>query len=150
MAGTGWKPGERPEWVKATIDGVVDPLLEVARERFDPDQMCEEAQLITGLDDLGQDDFREPLEIACRSAEAEADLHVVGGRARFREMVLRLLAGRLRILEYVRRDPGVLDEQIVAPGRRDRQPALRFVDPAPVVGTAPGSARAAVVGVLPS
>ena len=114
MAGTGWKPGERPEWVKATIDGVVDPLLEVARERFDPDQMCEEAQLITGLDDFGQDDFREPLEIACRSAEAEADLHVVG-RARFREMVLRLLAGRLRILEYVRCDPGVLDEQIVAP-----------------------------------
>ncbi len=119
MAGTGWKPGERPAWVQAAIDGLVDPLLEAARERFDADRLCEEAQLTTGLDDFGTDDFgaddfREPLEIACRSAETEADLHVVG-RARFREMVLRLLSGRLRIVEYVRRDPGVLDEQIVAP-----------------------------------
>jgi hypothetical protein len=100
--------------VTTAIEGAVDPLLEADRERFDPDRLCEEAQLITGLDDFGEADFREPLEVACRSAETEADLHVVG-RARFREMVLRLLTGRLRILEYVRRDPGVLDEQIVAP-----------------------------------
>ena len=59
MAGTGWKPGERPAWVQTAIDGVVDPLLEAARERFDADQLCDEAQLITGLYDFGQDDFRE-------------------------------------------------------------------------------------------
>jgi hypothetical protein len=100
--------------VTAAIDGAVEPLLDSARERFDAEQLCEEARLVTGLDDFGKSDFREPLEVACRSAETEADLHIVG-RARFRDMVLRLLTGRLRILEYVRRDPGVLDERIDAP-----------------------------------
>ena len=119
MGRSAWSPGPRPEWVTVANAGGVDPLLAAARAPLRADELCGEAMLLTGLDDFGGpdsggDDFREPLEVLLHSAETEADLHLVG-RHRFRETVLRLLTGRLRLREYARRDPGVLAERVAAP-----------------------------------
>ncbi len=75
--------------------------------------------------DFGGDDFLEPLDVLLPALEHEADLTVIG-RWMTRRFLLRFLEVRLQLTEYVRRDPGVVDEEIVAPW---------FVTGAPRTGT---------------
>src|SRR4051794_19096221 len=75
--------------------------------------------------DFGGDDFLEPLDVLLPALEGEADLTVIG-RWMTRRFLLRFLAVRLQLTEYVRTDPGVVDEEIVAPW---------FVTGAPRTGT---------------
>ena len=108
-----WDPGPRPKWVQDAIDSP-GPLLEPALAPFDADELMAEARMSVARDDFGPGDFADPLTVLLHSADTDADLHVLG-RWRLREMVLRLLTNRLKLAEYVRRDPGVLDEVIEAP-----------------------------------
>ena len=109
-----WDPGPRPEWVRDAIGGRFDAVLAHARDPFDRDALLDEARITTGLDDFGDDPFVEALDVLLASAEDESQLHVVG-RWRLRTMLLGLLANRLKLREYVRRDPDVAQESIVAP-----------------------------------
>ncbi|HEY7135248.1 MAG TPA: sulfotransferase [Acidimicrobiia bacterium] len=109
-----WDPGPRPQWVKDAIDGRFDAVLARARDPFERDALLDEAHITTGLDDFGDDPFVEALDVLIASAEDESRLHVVG-RWRLRTMLLGLLANRLKLREYVRHDPEVMTEPIVAP-----------------------------------
>ena len=81
---------------------------------LDPDSIVAEARTRTGLEDLGDDGFREPMERLLRSMDEEAQLHEVG-RATQRERIIGLLINRLRAEEAYRRHPEIEDEVIRAP-----------------------------------
>lgn len=108
-----WEPPERPEWVARineegshmNIRGIV-PL--------DPASLIESAKLATGLSDFGDDDWREPFEILCKSMDTEADLNLMG-RIRTRSELLQLLEGRLQIEDWYTRHPEIDDEVITEP-----------------------------------
>jgi len=110
-----WDPGPRPTWVQDIIDGRGAPFVAaVADAPLTRDVLLDEARVRTGLGDFGDDAFVEALDVLLASANDEARFHVVG-RARFRETIVHHLANRLRLREHVRRDPGVVDEEIAAP-----------------------------------
>jgi hypothetical protein len=108
-----WTPPERPEWVRRINDegacmnarGVV-PL--------DPASLISSAKEATGLDDFGDDDWREPFEILVKSFDTEADLNFIG-RIRTRSEVLQLLEARLRIEDWYARHPEIDDQVVSAP-----------------------------------
>jgi hypothetical protein len=73
-------------------------------------QACERA----GLDDFGDDSFRQPLKILLNSLEAEADLHFVG-RICVQSELVRLLHNRLRLVADRQRHPEIRAEVIRRP-----------------------------------
>lgn len=72
------------------------------------------AQAATGLDDFGDDSFREGLERLVRSLTTEARLNDMG-QAAVRGQIIGLLSQRLQVEEWYRRHPEIEEEQIVAP-----------------------------------
>jgi Sulfotransferase family len=78
------------------------------------DDLMAEARRETGLDDFGDDSFREGLEILVRSLQHEAKLNDIGQMA-MRGRVVSLLAQRLQIEDWWRRHPEIGDEPIAAP-----------------------------------
>ena len=115
-----WVPGERPAWVRHALAGEGGPVYALADQPFDPEQLEAEALLRAGTGDLGEPTHREPLERFCRSLDDEADLHLLG-RWRVREVILRNLENRARLVEARRRDPGidevVIDRPVVVTGQ---------------------------------
>ena len=107
-------PRDRPAWVRHALAGEGGPVYDVARRPFEPDDLEAESRIRAGSDDLGPPTHRAPLEILCRALEEEADLHLVG-RWRVREVLLRYLENRLRIVEALRRDPSIAAEDVGAP-----------------------------------
>lgn len=81
---------------------------------LDPAELIATVQRDTGLSDFGDDDWREPFEILCRSLEEEADL-TFWGRLRARSEILLLLRNRLEIEQAYKDHPEIEDEQIVRP-----------------------------------
>jgi hypothetical protein len=108
-----WTPPSRPEWVQRIneegacmdIEGIV-PL--------DPASLIASAVARTGLSDFGDDDWREPFEVLCRSFEEEAELNLMG-RLRVRSELLNLLKARLQVEDTYRRHPEIEDEKIERP-----------------------------------
>ncbi len=72
------------------------------------------ARSATGLDDFGDDSFREGLEILVDSVEREARFTAMG-RAAFEMQVVDLLSQRLQVEDWYRRHPEIDEQQIVAP-----------------------------------
>ncbi len=68
----------------------------------------------TGLDDYGDDSFREGLRVLLRSYELDAELSFVG-RICVNSDTVRLLSNRLRLVEDRRRHPGIAAEVIRRP-----------------------------------
>ena len=68
----------------------------------------------TGLDDFGDDDFREPLGRLLSCLESEADLTLLG-RVAARRDLMGLLETRLRLVADRQRSPEISAEQIAAP-----------------------------------
>ncbi len=66
------------------------------------------------LDDFGDESFREPLRVLLGSLEREANLSPLG-RAMSRQLLLGLLATRLRLAELLREHPEIRDERVEAP-----------------------------------
>jgi hypothetical protein len=66
------------------------------------------------LDDFGDDSFREPLRVLLGALEREANLSPLG-RAMSRQLLLGLLASRLRLVELLREHPEIREERIEAP-----------------------------------
>jgi len=133
-----WEAPARPEWVQAVNAGGILPISEVAELPFTRDGLLAEARANLGLDapvgggvadfGLGRpdgDDFLEPLAVLLPALEEEAELTVIG-RWITRRFLLRFLEVRLQLTRLLRDDPGVRDEEIVAP---------LFVTGAPRTGT---------------
>jgi hypothetical protein len=72
------------------------------------------ATLNTGLDDFGEDDWREPFEILLRDLDATADLNLVG-RLMTRSDLLIHLEGRLQVTDWFNRHPQTKDEVVREP-----------------------------------
>jgi hypothetical protein len=110
--------------------GAILPISEVAELPFTRDALLAEARAALGvadggMADFGGDDFLEPLDVLLPALEHEAELTVIG-RWMTRRFLLRFLEVRLQLTEYVRRDPGVVDEEVRTPW---------FVTGAPRTGT---------------
>lgn len=124
-----WAAPPRPEWVEAINAGSIVPLATEAALPFDRDALLGEARARQGrgsaavgtaaLAEFGQPGFEaealvDPLDRLVAALEAEAELTIVG-RWLARRFVLRILEVRLQLMDYLRQDPGVLDEPIEAP-----------------------------------
>jgi hypothetical protein len=76
--------------------------------------LIDAARRATGMEDFGDDSFRDGLDVLVRSLETEADLNDHG-----REAIERQLAGtlstRLRIEDCYRRHPEIDDQDVPAP-----------------------------------
>src|SRR3954469_10562545 len=68
----------------------------------------------TGLDDFGDDSFREGLEILVRALDAEARLNATG-EAFLYPRIVGHLAQRLQVEDWYRRHPEIDDVALVAP-----------------------------------
>ncbi len=78
------------------------------------DILIAEARSVDGLDDFGDDSYRQPLEHLLHSLEHEADLNAIGQTV-LRQRVVDILATRLRVQAWLTRHPEILDEQIHEP-----------------------------------
>ena len=78
------------------------------------DDLMEEARAETGLDDFGDDSFREGLECLVRSVQDESHLNAMGQFA-MRSRIVGSLSQRLQIEDWYRRHPEIEDEPIDAP-----------------------------------
>jgi len=81
---------------------------------LDETSILAEARARAGLQDFGDVSFREPLRRTLRAYETEAGLNEVGRIAQ-RERTIGLLVNRLRVEDWLRRHPEILDEKIHAP-----------------------------------
>ncbi len=82
--------------------------------KLDETTLLAKARGRTGLDDFGDDSFRQPLKILLRSFEEDADLNLVGRITVYAEMV-RMLSNRLRLEEDCKRHPEILAEVVQRP-----------------------------------
>ncbi len=78
------------------------------------DELLADARAETGLDDFGDDSFREGLERLVRSLREEARLNSTG-RAALRQIIVDLLAQRLQVEHWYRRHPEIDDEPVDRP-----------------------------------
>ena len=84
------------------------------RSNLQPESLIKAARKKTGLQDFGDESFREPLDVLTRAIEAEANLHPFG-RWVMRGRLVGLLATRLRVQDLFTRHPEIADEKIEAP-----------------------------------
>ena len=109
-----WVPQPRPPWVTdlnrfgATA---VDPGAVVS---LDEASLLAAAAEVTGLDDFGGDEWREPFRILLDDLDKEAELNLVG-RILARTEILRSLLARLRMTETEKHHPEILEQSVEAP-----------------------------------
>lgn len=89
-------------------------MTEIPQVTFDFDAILADASAATGLDDFGDDSFREPLKVLLNALETEANL-TLAGRAGQYERLRNLLINRLKVEGWISRHPEILDEKIEAP-----------------------------------
>jgi len=109
-----WQPPARKEWV-AHFNALGSNLADGGRSivPLDADRMLEEARRATGLEDFGDDWFLEPYRVLVESFDREAKLTLIG-RVMARAEIARVLEGRLRIEDTLKRHPEI-EAQPVAP-----------------------------------
>ena len=111
------KPIERPVWVQGINDegrlwqhahmlGEMVPL--------DEPSLLASARRMTGLDDFGEDDWREPFRVLIKSLEEEAQLNLMGRLATRSELVLWLRT-RLMLTDLLKRHPEILEQPVEKP-----------------------------------
>ena len=81
---------------------------------LDTDQLVEAACERVGSDDLGDDTWREGLEVLVRSLGTEAALNDMGASA-MADQIVGYLANRLEVEQCYTRHPEIEDQEIVAP-----------------------------------
>lgn len=110
--GMTWQPPPRAPWV--------DKLAVLGRGLGDdgrsivslaPEAILDAARTTTGLDDAGDDWFRQPLSVLSAALDDEADLHLAG-RLRARAELQLLMENRLRLVELWAREPAIADEVV--------------------------------------
>jgi hypothetical protein len=117
--------GSRPAPVR--IDDLADPRFppEIAEMRtamaamvdqiaLEPADLIAAAAAETGLDDFGDERFREPLDVLCTSFRTEAGLGAAGTVGAYAQLV-SLLKNRLLVEDLLARHPEIHDVRIVRP-----------------------------------
>jgi hypothetical protein len=91
-----WSPQPRPQWV-AELNAFGRQLgSPAALISLDERSLLETAREQTGLDDFGDDDWREGFHVYLRALEEEADLNFLG-RILARNEIVRALVNRLEV-----------------------------------------------------
>jgi hypothetical protein len=109
-----WAPPPRPEWVRL-LNQVGSNLGEPSGlVPLDEASLLAAAQQLTGLDDFGEDEWREPFGILLADIENEAKLNLMG-RLLTRYDLLRSLVYRLRMAETEKRHPEIAEQPIEQP-----------------------------------
>lgn len=78
------------------------------------DALLDKAHENTGLDDFGGDAFRQPLAVLLDGLEREARLSLMG-RMVARGDLLRILENRLKLVDFFKQHPEVLEQRIERP-----------------------------------
>jgi len=110
-----WTPPPRAPWVNKLVAygrGLGDDGRSLISLR--PDDLLDAARAATGLDDAGDDWFREPLERLCASLDEEAELHLAG-RLRARAELQVILQNRLRLVDLWKKEPGIAGVEVRGP-----------------------------------
>jgi hypothetical protein len=111
------KPLERPEWVaQLNAEGRMWQGAGMLREMvpLDADSLLGGAHTLTGLDDFGEDDWREPFAVLLKSLEGEAELTLTGRLATRSELLLWLRT-RLKLTDLLKRHPEILERPVEKP-----------------------------------
>lgn len=109
----GYQPRPRPEWVRGAND-MGRAIDQRATVPLDETSLLRCATENTGLDDFGDDPWREPFKILLQDLEETADLNLVG-RLMTRSDLLIHLEGRLKVVDWLKRHPKVEDEVVREP-----------------------------------
>lgn len=111
------KPLQRPEWVKKlNAEGEMWAGAAMLSEMvpLDQESLLKSSRQMTGLDDFGDDDWREPFTILLRALEEEAELNLTGRLATRSELLLWLRT-RLKMTQLLREHPEILDKPVEKP-----------------------------------
>ncbi len=109
----GWALKGRPEWVSET--NRLTKFLDIeAVVPLDEASLLDHARRNTGLDDFGEDGWREHFRYLLKVIEDEAQLNFVG-RVLTRSDILTYLEARLRVAETYRQHPEIENEVITEP-----------------------------------
>ena len=110
-------PLPRPEWVRqVNHEGEIWRAAGMLSDMvpLDSQSLVDAARRETKLDDFGEEDWRESLEVLTEALEREADLNLVGRLCTRSELIL-WLRNRLKIVDLVKRHPEIRDEPIENP-----------------------------------
>lgn len=110
-----WRPPDRALWVDklaATGRALGDDGRSIVS--LETEHILSAATETTGLEDYGDDWFRQCLTTLTRSLDDEARLHLAG-RLRARAELQTLLHNRLRLVDLWRREPSTLDQTVTSP-----------------------------------
>ena len=108
-----WAPPAHPRWL-STMNQEGSYFNLEAVVPLDEASLTHHACLSTGLDDFGDDLWREPFRVLIRSLEDEAQLTLMG-RLMARSDIILWLSARLQVVDTLKNHPQILDEEIVAP-----------------------------------
>jgi hypothetical protein len=109
-----WQPEPRPAWVTALNRFDANPDSPSAFVSLDGRSLLDAAVDATGLDDFGDDSWREPFRLLVDDLQATAELTLIG-RIMARSEVVRSLIARLQIAEAYRLHPEIESEVIDQP-----------------------------------
>jgi len=110
-------PLPRPEWVSGmNVEGAYWRRAGMLSEMVPLDEysLLESARRMTGLTDMGEDDWWEPFGVLLKSLEEEAQLHMVG-RLAARSEILLWLRTRLKLIDLLNRHPEILEQPVEKP-----------------------------------
>lgn len=108
-----WTPPELPKWlVSMNSEGHYFDLPAVVP--LDADSLINSALLKTGLNDFGEDYWREPFSILCQDLEQQAELTLMG-RLMARSDIIIWLCNRLQLTDLLKQHPQILQQEIKAP-----------------------------------
>ena len=110
-------PIPRPEWVDAiNAEGRMwaDAGMLADMVPLSLGSLLDAAFRETGLRDMGDPDWEEPLTVLINALETEAELNLMGRLATRSELLL-FIRNRLKLIDLVRRNPEIRNQQIDAP-----------------------------------
>ncbi len=108
-----WTPSPHPAWV-SQLNREGDYFNLPAVVPLDEYSLLAHAQNHTGLKDFGDDGWREPFVVLLKALETEAQLSLMG-RLMARSDILHWLCSRLQVVDTLKRQPEILDEEINEP-----------------------------------
>jgi hypothetical protein len=109
-----WSPQPRPHWVEELNAFGRQLGSPASLVPLDAASLLATARNATGLDDFGDDGWREGFGVLLQSLEAEADLNLVG-RLMARNDIVRSLINRLEVRATRAAHPEIGDERVEGP-----------------------------------
>jgi hypothetical protein len=108
-----WRAPPHPDWLStANREGSYFNLSAVVP--LDEASLLGHARQATGLEDFGDDLWREPFLVLVKSLEEEAQLTLMG-RLMARNDIVLWLSTRLKVTDTLKRHPQILQEDVIAP-----------------------------------